>query len=123
MIFHLFAEWGNIYRSPSEKSFVEALDTLVAEGGRDCPELTFNGIIDAIEKGDPIPGSPMFVFTDAGPKEGDGPKYTFDNALGLANNYRIPVSFFYSTETNFCGSFKSHDSFVDLLDETEGFGL
>lgn len=69
MILHLFAEWGNTYRCPNKKSFVDALDTLIAEGGRDCPELTFNGIIDAIEKGDPYPGSPMFVFTDAALKK------------------------------------------------------
>jgi len=123
MNFHLFAEWGNVYRCPSVKSFVEALDTLVAEGGRDCPELTFNGIIDAIEKGDPFVSSPMFVFTDAGAKEGDGPKYTFENALGLAQHYMIPVNFFYSTESGFCGTFESHDTFVKLLDDTQGFGL
>ena len=123
MIFYLFADWGNTYRCPNKKSFVEALDTLIAEGGRDCPELTFNGIIDAIEKGDPFPGSPMFVFTDAGAKEGDKPKYTFDNARGLALNYMIPVNFFYSTESGSCGSFESHDTFVELLDDTQGFGL
>lgn len=102
---------------------MEALDTLVAEGGLDCPELTFNGIIDAIERGDPFVGSPMFVFTDAGAKEGDGPKYTFENALGLAQHYMIPVNFFYSTESRLCGSFESHDTFVKLLDDTQGFGL
>ena len=123
MTSHLFAEWGNTYRCPSEKSFVQALDTLIAKGGRDCPELTFNGIIDAIEKGDPFPGSPMFVFTDAGAKEGDGPKYIFDNARGLALEYMIPVNFFYSTESGSCGSFESHDTFVELLDDTQGLGL
>ena len=65
----------------------------------------------------------MFVFTDAGAKEGDKPKYTFDNARGLALNYMIPVNFFYSTESGSCGSFESHDTFVELLDDTQGFGL
>lgn len=65
----------------------------------------------------------MFVFTDAGAKEGDGPKYTFENARGLALNYRIPVNFFYSTESGSCGSFESHGTFVELLDDTQGFGL
>jgi len=115
--------WGNVYKCPNQDSFMEALDTLTAHGGRDCPELTFNGIIDAIELGDPIVGSPMFVFTDAGAKEGDDLKYTLDNALGLALKYMIPVNFFYSTEFGSCGSFDRHSSLVDLLDGTDGFGM
>lgn len=65
----------------------------------------------------------MFVFTDAGAKEGESPKYTLDNALGLALKYMIPVNFFYSTESGSCGSFQSHDSLVQLLDGTDGFGM
>lgn len=96
----------------------------MATGGKDCPELTFNGIIDAIERGDPIPGSPMFLFTDAGAKEGDRPKYTLDNARGLALKYRTPVNFFYSTESGSCGSFQSHrDTLGHLVESTGGFGL
>lgn len=121
--FFILAAWGNTFRCPNETSFVEALDSLTAAGGKDCPELTFNGIIDAIEKGDPIPGSPMFVFTDAGAKEGARPKYTLDNALGLTLKYAIPVNFFFSTESGSCGSFQSHDALVDLLDGTGGFGM
>ena len=65
----------------------------------------------------------MFVFTDAGAKEGDWPKYTFENARGLALEYMIPVNFFYSTESGSCRSFESHDTFVELVDDTQGFGL
>ena len=96
----------------------------MATGGKDCPELTYNGIIDAIERGDPIPGSPMFLFTDAGAKEGDRPKYTLDNTRGLALKYRTPVNFFYSTESGSCGSFQSHrDTLGNLMESTGGFGL
>lgn len=115
--------WGNTYSCPNENAFVEALDTLTASGGRDCPELTFNGVIDAIEIGGPIVGSPMFVFTDAGAKEGDSVKYNLENALGLAVSYEIPVNFFYSTEYGSCGAFHRHDSLVDLLDGSGGFGM
>ena len=65
----------------------------------------------------------MFVFTDAGAKEGESPKYTLDNARGLALKYSIPVNFFYSTESGSCGPFQSHDTLVDLLDSTGGFGM
>lgn len=65
----------------------------------------------------------MFVFTDASAKEGDWPKYTFENARGLALEYMIPVNFFYSTESGSCGSFERHKTFVELLGDTQGFGL
>lgn len=102
---------------------MQALDQLTAKGGGDCPELTFNGVIDAIENGDPYVGSPMFVFTDAGAKDGERPKYTQENSIGLALQYMILVNFFYSTESGRCGSFRNHDSLIDLMDSTGGFGL
>lgn len=37
--------------------------------------------------------------------------------------YMIPVNFFYSTESGRCGSFRNHDSLIDLMDSTGGFGL
>lgn len=123
MLTSLFAAWGNTFRCPDQQSFVHALNTLTARGGGDCPELTYNGIIDAIEKGDPYVGSPMFVFTDAGAKEGARPKYTLDNSLGLALKYMIPVNFFYSTESGRCGSFQRHANLVELVDGTDGFGM
>ena len=106
-----------------ESSFVSALDRLTAFGGNDCPELAFNGIIDAIEIGKPAITSPMFVLTDAGVKPGEGPKYTLDNALGVVMNNLIPVNFFYSTESGSCGTFQRHEAFVELVDETEGFAM
>lgn len=123
MLILFFAAWENSYSGSDEQSFVQALDQLAAMGGGDCPELTFNGIIDAIEKGNPHVGSPMFVFTDAGAKDGERPKYTQDNSVGLALQYMIPVNFFYSTESGRCGSFHDHNSLIDLMDSTGGFGM
>lgn len=115
--------WGNTMSFSDESSFVSALDRLTAFGGNDCPELAFNGIIDAIEIGKPAITSPMFVLTDAGVKPGEGPKYTLDNALGVVMNNLIPVNFFYSTESGSCGTFQRHEAFVELVDETEGFAM
>lgn len=90
---------------------------LIVEGGCDCFELIFNGIIDVIEKGDFYLGFFMFVFIDVGVKEGDGLKYIFDNVCGLVLNYMIFVNFFYSIEFGSCGLFESYDIFVEFLDD------
>ena len=37
-------------------------------GGTDCPELSFTGMLNAFSFA-PHPGSSMFVFTDASPKD------------------------------------------------------
>ena len=48
--------------------FVQAIDALNARSGGDCPEYTFQGILNALGQ-NPYYGSPMYVFTDAGPKD------------------------------------------------------
>ena len=50
------------------REFVEAINVLNADGGGDCPEYTFQGILNALGQ-EPLFGSPMYVFTDAGPKD------------------------------------------------------
>ena len=54
-------------RTEKEK-FVEAIASLSVLSGGDCPELTFKGMIDAIDAG-PHPHSVLYIFTDAGPKD------------------------------------------------------
>ena len=64
------------------KKFEKAIDSPSASGGVDCPELTFKGILDAMNES-PNYGSPMYVFTDASAKD-----YSIDNmdeALSFAN--------------------------------------
>ena len=48
--------------------FVQAIGALRAHSGGDCPEYTFEGILNALGQ-EPLFGSPMYVFTDAGPKD------------------------------------------------------
>ena len=48
--------------------FVKAIQALTATGGGDCPELTFQGLLNAFYKF-PRWGSPMYVFTDATAKD------------------------------------------------------
>ena len=57
------------YKAPDDREdFVAAIGALGANGGGDCPELTFQGMLDAFRP-EPQIGSPMFVFTDATPKD------------------------------------------------------
>ena len=57
------------YKSPDgREEFVDAIGRLSANGGGDCPELAIKGMLDAF-KPEPQIGSPMFVFTDATPKD------------------------------------------------------
>ena len=57
------------YRSGSEHSlFVSDIDGLSAFGGKNCPELVFAGMLNALEEG-PEYGNPMFGFTDASTKD------------------------------------------------------
>jgi len=99
--------------------FEGAINGLSARGGGDCPELTFNGIIDAIKIGEPLPGSPMYVFTDAPPKaRGD---YNRDNAIGYALDYMMPVHFFFSTRG--CGNPGGNADYKSIMEDTGGLSL
>lgn len=48
--------------------FEEEIDKLRAHGGGDCPEYTFEGMRGALNNMREH-GSPLYVFTDAGPKD------------------------------------------------------
>ncbi|KAK3738880.1 hypothetical protein QZH41_014662 [Actinostola sp. cb2023] len=99
--------------------FETAINGLWAHGGGDCPELTFNGIIDAIKVGEPLPGSPMYVFTDAPPKTRG--EYNRDNAIGYALDYMIPVHFFFSTRG--CQNPGNNADYKAIMEDTGGLGL
>lgn len=68
-----------------------ALNALRANGGGDCPELAFKGMMGALESG-PQPGSSMYVFTDASPK--DATDENIDDVLNLAHDLDVPINFF-----------------------------
>jgi len=105
-----------VYKDPLQgDQFVTEINKLRAHGGGDCPELTFKGILDAMNSS-PLPGSPLYVFTDASAKD-DTPEniaeaVTFAQATGLTIN-------FFTTGLRLCGK-SSYKPFEDLARETCG---
>ena len=81
-----------MYKDETEQvQFVQAINDLTAEGGGDCPEYTFTGILRAIYEA-PRWGSPMYVFTDAYPK--DATDSNVDEVEALAADYGLTINFF-----------------------------
>ncbi|XP_046851457.1 von Willebrand factor A domain-containing protein 7-like [Xenia sp. Carnegie-2017] len=71
--------------------FLEAISSLEPHGGEDCAELTFTGMNNAIDGG-PQPRSPLYVFTDAGPKDANNKNITY--LLEIAKKQGFVVNFF-----------------------------
>jgi hypothetical protein len=71
--------------------FVDAISKLKATGGGDCPELTMQGILDALNEG-PDWGSPLYVFTDASAK--DATPENIDEVKLLAKYLGVTINFF-----------------------------
>jgi len=104
--------------------FVAAINNLTAHGGGDCPEYTFRGMLEALYQ-DPAWGSPMYVFTDAGPK--DATEYDVEEVKTLASDdeYGVTINFFttgYCRSQGYSGSNPTnlHPAFRELAELTSG---
>ncbi|PFX31691.1 Hemicentin-2 [Stylophora pistillata] len=104
---------GPITQMPAGKGkeFITAIESLTPNGGKDCPELAFKGIIDAL-KSEIKEGSPLYVFTDATAKD----PHQLDAARNLATEMKSSVYFF---TTGLCGSSK-YKTYEDLAKATCG---
>lgn len=94
--------------------FTKEIGTLHARGGGDCPEMTFKGIIEAMKAG-PENDSPLYVFTDAPPK--DATQDNIDDATVRAQAAGINVYFF---ATVGCGDPGDVKPFENLARDTCG---
>lgn len=57
-------------KAGEKKKFIKKIESLSPHGGRDCPDLAFGGIIDALNAGPKDDAkSPLYVFTDATAKD------------------------------------------------------
>ena len=70
--------------------FVKAINALTAYGGGDCPEYTFRGMLETFRFG-PEWGSPMYVFTDADPK--DASDENIQELQYLADDFGVTINF------------------------------
>ena len=73
-------------------AFVDAINDLRAHGGGDCPEYAFTGMLEALYE-DPEWGSPMYVFTDADPKDATEDRIEEVKALARADVYGVTINF------------------------------
>ncbi|XP_015778186.1 PREDICTED: uncharacterized protein LOC107356064 [Acropora digitifera] len=96
-------------------AFVDAINDLRAHGGGDCPEYAFTGMLEALYE-DPEWGSPMYVFTDADPKDATEDKIEEVKALARADVYGVTINFL---TTGYCGS-QLHPAFRQLAEATSG---
>ncbi|XP_031568657.1 von Willebrand factor A domain-containing protein 7-like [Actinia tenebrosa] len=108
-------EMGPItFRDKSENaSFVSDINNLKAKGGGDCPELTFQGIREALNEA-PETGSPLYVFTDASAKDND----LVDDVIDFAMNLDITVNFFITGSGYPCRA--GDTNFAKLAQATSG---
>lgn len=70
--------------------FEQEIRELRPHGGGDCPEYTFHGIREALFRLI-IPRSPMYVFTDAGPK--DATALDVEEVKLMVQDYNVVVNF------------------------------
>ncbi|XP_073229342.1 von Willebrand factor A domain-containing protein 7-like isoform X4 [Porites lutea] len=107
--------------------FEREIRRLRAHGGGDCPEYTFHGIREALFRLT-IPRSPMYVFTDAGPK--DATALDIEEVKLMVQDYDVVVNFL---TTGYCnaslkysvpGNPKNlHQVFKDLAKSTSGLAI
>ncbi len=101
--------------SQQKSEFVNAIQSIVVNGGGDCPELAFTGMLNALKAG-PKLGSPMYVFTDAGAKDDSDDKKQL--LKDYAAQYSSSITFF--TNLAGCGDSKGIQSYEEIAAYTSG---
>ena len=101
-----------------ENHLAEAITTIgniTVDGGGDCPEMAFGGLLQALYYS-PMPGSAMYVFTDAYAK--DDSRENIETVMALAIDLGISIYFFTSGD---CGGHVSKmESFRNVAQATGG---
>eukprot|EP00794_Sanderia_malayensis_P005644 gene5644-6340_t len=104
------------YKNESQKlEFVNLISNIPINGGGDCPELSFTGMLNALKAG-PKLGSPMYVFTDASAKDATeaNKQLLKDHAL----QYNSAITFF--THLLGCGDSNGIKSYEEIAAYTSG---
>ncbi|KAH7008873.1 hypothetical protein EDB80DRAFT_777396 [Ilyonectria destructans] len=104
---------GPVTTTSDFNTFQEAISSLSAEGGGDCPELAFTGLAAALDVVDE--GASVFLFTDAEAKDAELAGIVRANAL--SRNVNI-YSFKFDSNCDDSGSLRKRQDF--LADEVYG---
>lgn len=80
---------------------ISSIGNIAVDGGGDCPEMAFEGLLQALYY-TPMPGSALYVFTDAYAK--DDSRENIETVIALAIDLGITVYFFTSGD---CGGHTS----------------
>ena len=111
-------EKGRVFKKSAGKKsgneFIAKINKLRPHGGGDCPEMTFKGIIEAL-KADPVDDSPLYIFTDAPPKDA-----TLDNIEEATTRAKLAGINVYFFATRGCGDPSSVKPFENLARDTCG---
>ena len=95
-----------------------AIGNITVNGGDDCPEMAFEGLIQALYYG-PMPGSAMYVFTDAYAK--DDTRDNIETVTALAIDLGVSIYFFTSGD---CGGHTAEmQSFKTVAQATGGLSF
>ena len=117
MKIHILEMGGIIHREQDQvNKFIADIGDLVARGGGDCPEYALDGMLEAISEG-PEYGSPLFVFTDASPK--DGSENDVDMVLAAAEEWGVTINFF-AEESCQNPPESTFETYKELASETGG---
>ena len=95
--------------------FLNDIASLSAKGGGDYEELAFKGM-DAVFDYYPERGSPLFVFTDASPKDGNNDNITKLIELAAIDETKI---FFFLNQFP-CGSKNGREIYKGVAEKTGG---
>eukprot|EP00118_Oscarella_pearsei_P029007 m.3463 g.3463 ORF g.3463 m.3463 type:complete len:1268 (+) comp9407_c0_seq1:67-3870(+) len=90
--------FGPPFVTHNSTAFIEELNKLTPDGGGDCPELAMHGIHLGLTRS--LPGSSLYVFTDAGAKDCDLNTTVFSWIDGTGST----VNFFFTGDGTPCGS-------------------
>ncbi|XP_031557718.1 von Willebrand factor A domain-containing protein 7-like [Actinia tenebrosa] len=105
---------GPVLFKENGSEFIKELEKLIAHDGGDDPELTFKGMLAAMEE-EPNEGSPVYVFTDATAK--DHTKDNIKTLIDYANGLNVNINFFTTSAAS------SFAPFVQVARETCGMIL
>ncbi|XP_077993878.1 von Willebrand factor A domain-containing protein 7-like [Glandiceps talaboti] len=91
-------DYGPVYITTNSTLYREWIDSLTATGGGDCPEMSMSGTELAVNHS--IPGSDVYVFTDADAKD----EYKRDDVADLALKKNIALDYLL---TGNCGGYRA----------------